>query len=147
MPPRFKAVATAAIAAARVSVSGHAARPLPSHVWIHRLCLPRVAQINHDVVEHKRATDRRLRLEHAHATATRSQVPRRWEKTLVSVEADPLCDVEGGAASQLYHYLWLKNTTGSSSGRGHSPSEFKLPDTVRPPNGVALFFADTDGRR
>ena len=129
MPPRFRAVATAAIAAARVRVCGRAASPC-SLRFGQSLTPSPPKQIQHDVEEHKRAADRRLRLEHAHASATRSQAPRRWEKTLVSVEADPLCDVEGGAASQLYHYLWLKNTAGGSAGRGHAPMEFKLPDTV-----------------
>lgn len=102
-------------------------------------------QIQHAVERHQRGVDRRLRLEQAHArNTTHRSPPHRWEKTLVAVHADPLCDVEGGAASQLYHYLWLKDPASRNTQR-----EYKLPDTVhmrpppnsssRPPHAFCIF--------
>jgi len=49
----------------------------------------------------------------------------KWAKVFARPAHDRLEDTEGGACSRLYHYLWCKDDN------GHSPREFRLPDTVR----------------
>ena len=49
----------------------------------------------------------------------------KWAKVFARPAHDRLQDTEGGACSRLYHYLWCKDDN------GHSPREFRLPDTVR----------------
>ena len=54
----------------------------------------------------------------------RADAPTRWAKSFGTVVHDPLADTDG-VVTRLYYYLWRKNAA------GRTPTEFRIPDTVR----------------
>ena len=106
--PKFRAAVQAALATSRV----RRATPVATRCW-----LPHApAQLHNSSHKHE---DEEEEEEQERPAA------QKWAKVFARPAHDRLEDTEGGACSRLYHYLWCKDDN------GHSPREFRLPDTVR----------------
>ena len=62
--------------------------------------------------------------EEEEAPKGRADAPTRWAKSFGTVVHDVLADCDG-VCTRLYYYLWRKNAA------GRTPTEFRIPDTVR----------------